>query len=454
MKRFGTRRRSWTSALARPDRPPAADAPRVGAGAAARGGDRSAARVVRLRPRRAQLPRDRGPGPLRPRRDADPARSTCPRSPPSWAASRNAAAHPRCCGSSPPPASTPLRRPGDARRAFGGGALLGGGWVQLAAFGAAAGVLLSLALQAVPAARELIHPLAPGCPVSPSSSPSASRRRRPRSSFASPGSRGIAHRLPWRSPPIAGNAIPRTQGARPCRSPSASCASSAGPPSARPPSPKPAGAASATCSGAAGLAVVLVVAGSPSPPPAARRPSPDPRPERRRQARRRHPGEGRRARRPEGPDHRHRVPRPAVPDLRRGVQGQPPPPDRQLRPHRQGQAAGAHAELHRPGLRHRRQVRARRRAAGQAVGVPGDVLRVAGPGELRLRDRRLPRAGRQGVRRRRRQGRRLRRRRSRPGRARPGRRRRAGARRSTRPRASPSPATAARRRSSPSASTT
>ena len=34
-----------------------------------------------------------------------------------------------------------------------------------------------------------------------------------------------------------------------------------------------------------------------------------------------------------------------------------PAPDQQLRPHRQGQAAGAHAELHRPGLGHRRQGR-------------------------------------------------------------------------------------------------
>jgi hypothetical protein len=44
---------------------------------------------------------------------------------------------------------------------FGGGALLGGGWLQLAALGAAAGALIALALHAVPAARELIHELAP-----------------------------------------------------------------------------------------------------------------------------------------------------------------------------------------------------------------------------------------------------------------------------------------------------
>jgi hypothetical protein len=44
---------------------------------------------------------------------------------------------------------------------FGGGALLGGGWLQLAAFGAAAGAVLALALHALPAARELIHELAP-----------------------------------------------------------------------------------------------------------------------------------------------------------------------------------------------------------------------------------------------------------------------------------------------------
>src|SRR5215211_5369985 len=36
---------------------------------------------------------------------------------------------------------------------FGGGALLGGGWLQLAAFGAVAGAVLTLALTAVPAAR-------------------------------------------------------------------------------------------------------------------------------------------------------------------------------------------------------------------------------------------------------------------------------------------------------------
>jgi hypothetical protein len=44
---------------------------------------------------------------------------------------------------------------------FGGGALLGGGWLQLAAFGAAAGAVLTLALHAVPAAREYIRRLAP-----------------------------------------------------------------------------------------------------------------------------------------------------------------------------------------------------------------------------------------------------------------------------------------------------
>ena len=47
---------------------------------------------------------------------------------------------------------------------FGGGALLGGGWLHLAVFGAAAGMLLMLALRAVPAARELIHRLAPRLP--------------------------------------------------------------------------------------------------------------------------------------------------------------------------------------------------------------------------------------------------------------------------------------------------
>jgi hypothetical protein len=47
---------------------------------------------------------------------------------------------------------------------FGGGAMLGGGWLQLAALGAAAGAILTLALQAVPAARALIHRLAPRLP--------------------------------------------------------------------------------------------------------------------------------------------------------------------------------------------------------------------------------------------------------------------------------------------------
>ena len=47
---------------------------------------------------------------------------------------------------------------------FGGGALLGGGWLQLAAFGAAAGAVLTLALNAVPAAREYIRRLAPRLP--------------------------------------------------------------------------------------------------------------------------------------------------------------------------------------------------------------------------------------------------------------------------------------------------
>jgi hypothetical protein len=47
---------------------------------------------------------------------------------------------------------------------FGGGAVLGGGWLQLAALGAAAGAILTLALKAVPAARALIHRLAPRLP--------------------------------------------------------------------------------------------------------------------------------------------------------------------------------------------------------------------------------------------------------------------------------------------------
>jgi hypothetical protein len=47
-----------------------------------------------------------------------------------------------------------------------GGAVLGGGWVQLLAFGAAAGAVLTFALKALPAARALIHRLAPRLPVS------------------------------------------------------------------------------------------------------------------------------------------------------------------------------------------------------------------------------------------------------------------------------------------------
>src|SRR4051794_16090386 len=46
----------------------------------------------------------------------------------------------------------------------GGGAVLGGGGRQLAALGAAAGAVLTLALKAVPAARELLHRLAPRLP--------------------------------------------------------------------------------------------------------------------------------------------------------------------------------------------------------------------------------------------------------------------------------------------------
>ncbi len=43
---------------------------------------------------------------------------------------------------------------------------------------------------------------------------------------------------------------------------------------------------------------------------------------------------------PKRADHDHRVRRPAVPDLRRGLQAGAPAPDRELRPHRQGQAQG------------------------------------------------------------------------------------------------------------------
>jgi hypothetical protein len=44
---------------------------------------------------------------------------------------------------------------------FGGGALLGGGWFTLAGLGIAAGGVVALALHVLPAARELIHELAP-----------------------------------------------------------------------------------------------------------------------------------------------------------------------------------------------------------------------------------------------------------------------------------------------------
>jgi hypothetical protein len=47
---------------------------------------------------------------------------------------------------------------------LGGGALLGGGWLQLLLFGVAAGAVLAFALKAVPAARELIRSLRPAAP--------------------------------------------------------------------------------------------------------------------------------------------------------------------------------------------------------------------------------------------------------------------------------------------------
>jgi hypothetical protein len=47
---------------------------------------------------------------------------------------------------------------------LGGGALLGGGWLQLLALGAAAGAVLTFALKALPAARELIRSLRPSAP--------------------------------------------------------------------------------------------------------------------------------------------------------------------------------------------------------------------------------------------------------------------------------------------------
>jgi hypothetical protein len=47
---------------------------------------------------------------------------------------------------------------------LGGGAVLGGGWLQLLALGAAAGAVLTFALKALPAARELIRSLRPSAP--------------------------------------------------------------------------------------------------------------------------------------------------------------------------------------------------------------------------------------------------------------------------------------------------
>jgi hypothetical protein len=48
--------------------------------------------------------------------------------------------------------------------ALGGGAVLGGGWIETLAIGALAGGLLAFALQALPAARELILSLRPSAP--------------------------------------------------------------------------------------------------------------------------------------------------------------------------------------------------------------------------------------------------------------------------------------------------
>jgi hypothetical protein len=50
---------------------------------------------------------------------------------------------------------------------LGGGAVLGGGWLQLLAFGAVAGAVLAFALKALPAARELIRSLRPSAPRPP-----------------------------------------------------------------------------------------------------------------------------------------------------------------------------------------------------------------------------------------------------------------------------------------------
>jgi hypothetical protein len=50
---------------------------------------------------------------------------------------------------------------------LGGGAVLGGGWLQLLLFGAVAGAVLAFALRALPAARELIRSLRPSAPRAP-----------------------------------------------------------------------------------------------------------------------------------------------------------------------------------------------------------------------------------------------------------------------------------------------
>src|SRR3954453_14688507 len=51
--------------------------------------------------------------------------------------------------------------------ALGGAAVLGGGWLQLLALGLLAGAVLSLALKALPAARELVRSLRPAAPRPP-----------------------------------------------------------------------------------------------------------------------------------------------------------------------------------------------------------------------------------------------------------------------------------------------
>ena len=327
-------------------------------------------------------------------------RSTCSRSPRSSAASRNGAERPRCCGSSPPPASGPraaarrcspsvfgTRRP--ARRRLAAAARASApppapcSRSRCAAVPAARGPASARLAPRLSAQRRRRSP-----------PPLLRRRRRLRSSFASPASRGIG------APPAVARSSPRTcrsdtqansEGAPRCRSPSASCANSAAPPPARgraaevPPPPR-------SAAGSAAPPASPSSSSSPDrgrPPPAAQA-------------------------KPVAPAARQLV---AGIQEHNGVLGDPkapvtvteyvdlqcpicaeastadlPDPDRRLRQDRQGQAAGAHAALHRPGLGHRRQGRRRRRSSRASCGRSWRPSTPPGRRELRLRHRRLPEA--------------------------------------------------------------